>query len=50
MAGKAKAGRVERLGEVQQLRAAVPAPGWLAHRTGAADKMVPPVESGASRV
>ena len=28
-------------GEVQQLRATVPAPGWSAHCAGVADKMVP---------
>ena len=50
MAGKTEAGRAERLGEVQQLRAAVPAPGWSAHRAGAADKVVPPVESRAPGV
>ena len=50
MVGKAQTGRAERPREVQQLRAAVPAPGRLAHRTGAADKVVSPVESGASGV
>ena len=50
MAGKAEAGRAERPGEVQQLRATVPAPGRLAHCTGAADKVVPPVESRAPGV
>ena len=50
MAGKAEAGRAERPREVQQLRAAVPAPGRLANSTGAADKVVSPVESGASGV
>ena len=50
MAGKAEAGRAERPGKVQQLRATVPAPGRLAHRAGAADRVVPPVESRASRV
>ena len=50
MAGKDEAGRAERLGEVQQLRATVPAPGRLAHRTGTVDKVVSPVESRASRV
>ena len=39
MAGKAQTGRAERSGKVQQLRAAVPAPGWSAHRAGAADKV-----------
>ena len=43
MVGKAEAGRAERPREVQQRRAAVPAPGRLAHRTGTADKVVPAV-------
>ena len=47
--GKAEAGRAERPGKVQQLRAAVPAPGRLAHCTGAADQVVPPVESQSTR-
>ena len=50
MVGKAEAGRAERPGKVQQLRAAVPAPGWSAHCAGAADKVVPPVESRAPGV
>ena len=36
--------------KVQQLRATIPAPGWSAHCAGAADKVVPPVERGASGV
>ncbi len=47
MVGKAEAGRAERPGKVQQLRAAVPAPRRPAHRTGTADEMVPSVESPA---
>ena len=50
MAGKAEAGRAESLGEVQQLRATVPAPGRLAHRPGTAHQVVPAVAVSAPGV